>query len=43
MVSPIDLNRLTPGFSDPVQDSRQTFRAILDACFGCCVSDAARL
>ena len=31
MVSPIDLNRLTPGFSDPVQDSRQTFRAILDA------------
>ena len=31
MVSPIDVNRLTPGFSDPVQDSRQTFRAILDA------------
>ena len=31
MVSPIDLNRLTPGFSDPVQGSRQTFRAILDA------------
>lgn len=31
MVAPIDLNRLTPGFSDPVQGSRQTFRAILDA------------
>ena len=31
MVSSIDLNRLTPGFSDPVQDSRRTFRAILDA------------
>ncbi|MBC2712312.1 MAG: phosphonate C-P lyase system protein PhnH [Desulfosarcina sp.] len=31
MVFPIDLNRLTPGFSDPVQGSRQTFRAILDA------------
>ncbi len=31
MVSPIDLNRLTPGFSDPVQGSQQTFRAILDA------------
>ncbi len=31
MVSPIDLNRLTPGFSDPVQGSQQTSRAILDA------------
>lgn len=31
MVSPIDLNRLTPGFPDPVQDSQQTFRAILEA------------
>ena len=31
MVSPIDLNRLTPGFTDPVQGSQQTFRAMLDA------------
>jgi alpha-D-ribose 1-methylphosphonate 5-triphosphate synthase subunit PhnH len=31
MVSSIDLKRLTPGFSDPVQGSQQTFRAILDA------------
>jgi len=31
MLSPIDLNRLTPGFSNPVQGFQQTFRNILDA------------
>ncbi|MDY6792763.1 MAG: phosphonate C-P lyase system protein PhnH [Thermodesulfobacteriota bacterium] len=31
MLSPIDLSKLTPGFSDPVQGSQQTFRAMLDA------------
>lgn len=31
MASPIDLNRLTPGFSNPIRNSQQTFRDILDA------------
>lgn len=31
MVATIDLNRMTPGFSDPVFNSQETFRAILEA------------
>jgi len=31
MLPSIDLNKLTPGFSDSVQDSQQAFRAVLDA------------
>jgi alpha-D-ribose 1-methylphosphonate 5-triphosphate synthase subunit PhnH len=31
MVTHIDLNQMTPGFSDPVFNSQETFRAILEA------------
>lgn len=31
MVATIDLNQMTPGFSDPVFNSQETFRAILGA------------